>query len=315
MWSNILVETLLQEKTISILSSLSSIVALVISLIALYYSIVAYQLKSGQNIRCDIASGGNIESNDQYIVRITLENIKDKASVIFKIYLKFGHNIYLELEDFEDKPLILKPFEVYRKEFDPILFYSTGTQIIKIDNLFLDNKIKRRIILSTSTGKYEIKVNINSWDPIHDFFKNYYTEIIYASRVLYEGRCYGDNVKFIVKLNYENEKTEIATFSNEKILNYKFRKFDFTREALESKDSLTVFLEKQKEIGNLTYESIEIIDFRAELDLRKKLYDKEPIKAEVLNWYEYNIKARFFSFLENYSIDQHNKEPRRKSKT
>src|SRR5439155_13648994 len=43
-----------------------------------------------------------------------LENLKDRAVVIFKIYMKFGNNVFIEIDDFANNPLILKPFEVFK---------------------------------------------------------------------------------------------------------------------------------------------------------------------------------------------------------
>lgn len=102
-------ETLL-EKYEALSTLMISIVALIISIIALYYTIKAFMLKRGHNIRCDISTCSTVECDDDYVSSITLENIKDRATVIFSIYLKLGRSNYILLEDFEKEPLILKPF-------------------------------------------------------------------------------------------------------------------------------------------------------------------------------------------------------------
>jgi hypothetical protein len=185
---------LLSPEGIGLLSSLS---ALLISIIALAYTVKAYLLKAGHNLRCDITTCTSVECNDQYVASITLENIKDRATVIFKIYLRLGRNYYLLLEDFSNNdfsnnPLVLKPFEVYHKEYDPILFYSVNSRLIKLDAVF--NHKRRKIILSTTDGKFVVNANTKRWDIIPKFFKNLMTAIIDPVRMGYKGKQYGANV-------------------------------------------------------------------------------------------------------------------------
>ena len=94
-----------------------SLVALIISIIALIYTVRTYLLKAGSNVRGSFGMcSSSVSSEDQYVTIITLENLKDRAIVIFKIYLKIGHNYFLEIENFNGEPLILKPFELFKKE-------------------------------------------------------------------------------------------------------------------------------------------------------------------------------------------------------
>lgn len=125
----------------------------------MYFTIRAFLLKSGQKFRCDISVASTIECEDKYVSSITIENLKDRAAVIFKIFIKYGLNNYLLIEDFSNSPLILKPFEVYYQEYDPILFYSTGTRIAKLDKIFDNKKVKYRVLLTTTNGKYLVKSN------------------------------------------------------------------------------------------------------------------------------------------------------------
>lgn len=165
---------------------LSSLSALLISIIALIYTVKAYLLKAGHHLRCDIGTCSSIECNDHYVSSITLENIKDRATVIFKIYLRLGRNYYLLLEDFSNNPLILRPFEVYHKEYDPILFYSVNNRVINLDAVF--NYKKRKVILSTTDGKYVVNANTKRWDIIPKFFRNLMTAIIDPIRTGYKGK-------------------------------------------------------------------------------------------------------------------------------
>lgn len=98
-----------------------------------------------------------IETKENYISSITLENLKDKATIIFEIYLRLGYNNFLLIEEFNDAPLILKPFEVYFKEYDPVLFYT-----INMDKMVINENLhnpNRKVILFTNEGKYIVKAN------------------------------------------------------------------------------------------------------------------------------------------------------------
>src|SRR5690349_6820037 len=122
------------EKIISdynLVSLLVSIVALIISIIALVYTVLTYLLKSGVRFRCDLSVTSSVETEDKYISSITLENLKDKPAVIFEIFLRIGNNNYLLLEEFEKSPLILAPFEVYYRKYDPVVFYLDSDERVR----------------------------------------------------------------------------------------------------------------------------------------------------------------------------------------
>jgi hypothetical protein len=86
----------------TIISSINSIVALLVSITALIYTVKTYILKSGAHVRGLFSIHSSISCEDKYVGRIALENMKDRATVIFKIYLLVGKNYYIELEDFEE---------------------------------------------------------------------------------------------------------------------------------------------------------------------------------------------------------------------
>ena len=194
----------------SIVSIVVAFVALVVSIIALVYTAKAYLLKSGAYIRGSYSICSDISCEDKYIHNLKLENLKDRALVLFKIYLQIGHNYFLEIEDFEDNPLILKPFEIYSKEYDPIDLYSIGMGRILLNDLLDKKTVKKRIVLSTSEGKYVVKDFINYWDPMFLSFQNYATAVIRPLRSIYKGKSYGSNAKYIVEFKLENGSEEIV---------------------------------------------------------------------------------------------------------
>lgn len=293
----------LSPEGIGLLSSLS---ALIISILALGYTVKAYLLKAGHNLRCDIGTCSSIECNDHYVSSITLENIKDRATVIFKIYLRLGRNYYLLLEDFSNSPLILRPFEVYYKEYEPILFYSVNSRVISLDGVF--NYKKRKVILSTTDGKYVVNANTKRWDIIPKYFKNLMTAIIDPIRTGYKGKKYGANVKFLVVLkDDENKETVIPLHQGD----HRFRvfvNFKLTEECLVSMENLKIFLKKQKKLGKLTYKDLKIIDFEKHYNDIRSQYGNDIIKAKYVSFFKYEILGRLGTILEDRRLKKLNRD-------
>jgi len=285
-----------------------SIVALLISIIALYYTVQAYLLKSGQKLRCDISTCSTIKCTDNYVSSITLENIKDRATVIFAIYLKLGRGNYLLIESFENKPLILKPFEVYYKEFDPLILYTAGMKKISISKVFYNKKIKRRILLSTTDGKFVVKNSTKRWRPISIFFKNYMTAIIDPVRIPYKGKFYGDRVKYLVEFEYKNQKEQIVDFYERDFEIKKFKNFPLTKESLESKKNLKDYLELQRKLGKIEFDKIQVVNFQKKVNKIKNNYDDEIIEIEPNSFLKYNILGRIYTKYENYRLKIKNKK-------
>ena len=100
------------KEIINLISVPLSLLALLVGFVALWYTIKMFYMKKGIDVRCSYSVCSSIECDDRYVSNFILENRKDKSIVIFHTYLKLGHNYYLELENFENEPLIIKPFEV-----------------------------------------------------------------------------------------------------------------------------------------------------------------------------------------------------------
>ena len=301
----------LNENTVS---TLISITALLISTIALYYTIRVFLLKSGQRFRCSYSVMTSIDCEDKYVSSIIVENLKDRAAIIFKIYIKYGLNNYLLVEDFSDSPLILKPFEVYYKEYDPILFYSLGADITKIDNLIENKKIKKKVLLTTTNGKYLVKPDTKRWDPIIPFFSNHSTALIDPIRLKFRDKNYGINVKFLIVVTQEKGEEYVITIYKDDYRHSRFAKFQLTKESIETKETLQKLLKKQKEEGRFDFKDIEIIDFEEEVNKVKNKYPKDVIPVESYNFFKYRIVAKALTIIDKYKMYKTNKQNRRKNK-
>ena len=86
-----------------ILSDILSVFTLIAAITAAVYSFRSFRLKSGIEVRGFFSRTSSIAAEDQYISEVTLENMKERAVVIFGIYLEVGHGCYIEIDNFEEK--------------------------------------------------------------------------------------------------------------------------------------------------------------------------------------------------------------------
>jgi len=68
-----------------------------------------YRRKSSTLIRGMFSVSSGVYSDDHWISSVTLENLKDRSVTIFGVYLQFGYNLYLDIDEFDQEPLILRP--------------------------------------------------------------------------------------------------------------------------------------------------------------------------------------------------------------
>lgn len=282
--------------------STTSSIALVISLIALSFAIRNFWRKSGTHVRGSFCISSSAYAEDKYVSSLTIENFKDRPVIIFKIFLRMGHNYYLELDDFESDPKILKSYEAYTSHYKPVDFYCANMSRIKLNTILNSKKVKPCIVLSTSHGKYVVKDWIRRWDPIFDFFENHFTTPILPMRSDDENGYYGADVKYLVKiLTEDGYKKTIPVYATDN--NYpRFQKFRLTEESLSSKESLENFLTEQAIEGRLNCVSIEIIDTE---ELRNKTYGDrfdKSFEAKYYNWFTYIVIGKLYTIASNIRL-------------
>ncbi len=300
------------ENYEAISTLMMSFVALIISIIALYYTARSFLLKSGHKLRSDIATESDIDSDEAYVSSITIENLKDRATVIFSIYLKLGRGNYLQIESFDKNPLILKPFEVYQKDYDPVIFYTTGIDKVSLSNLLHNDKIKQKILLSTTRGVYEVKTHINKWQPLLKLFRNHYTALIKPKRYHIKGQAYGNRIKYILIFKYQDHKETVKINDrNESLL--KFKNFQLSKESLESSKKLKAFIEQKREEEKILYDNLEIIDFQEKLNKVDELYKDGITKLEKHTFWDYNVKGWIYSKIADYKLEKENRQIRKKN--
>lgn len=288
------------------------IVALSIPLIGLFFTFFFYRLKTGVRLRASYSVvESSISCDDAYVGSIVLENMKDRAITIFGIYLKVGNNYYIEVENFENSPLVLKAFETYHKEYDPIAFYNVSTKRLLINDLIKDKKVKKQIVLSTSSGKYRVPSRLPRWNPITEFFQNYMTAVVHPIRSTYKEQSYGSNVKYLVEFKLNSDKEEIVPIHPRDDELKKFRSFKLTKESIQSKTALEDFLRSQQDQGKLSVKSFTVHD----LDKwRGEMYEIDKmgtIRATYYNKFQYYVLGWISTKIHDWKLRRENRKRQR----
>ncbi|MFJ2427636.1 hypothetical protein [Pseudomonas sp. NPDC087804] len=271
-----------------------------IAIIALIVAIKNYKRKSGIAINGGIGIASSSRCEENYVSHIVLENLKDRAVTIYGIFLKVGHNFYIEIEDHDDTPFILKPYETYHKKMGEILFYSVNMNKIKMDKLLRNDKVKKRIVLSTSEGKYTVPKEVKRWSPVGEFFNNYLTGVIRTNRTSHNGKDVGGNVRFIVDIKNKEGRTESIHLMPDDYQLVIFDKFNLSRECLLSKESLEIFLE-EKRASNLISETstITVYDFQDFVKEVSRHYSNKSLEAKMWSAFYYYVFGRLYTLHSN----------------
>lgn len=296
---------------LDLIKDISIDTTLILTIMGLYFTIKSYNLKKGQQIRGSYLLSCCKHCDDAYVKSIELENYKDKTVIIYAIYLKVGHNYYIELDNFEQNPLNLNPFEVYRKEYNPIDLYSINLNPVSIDRLLHDKKVKKQLVLSTSKGKYKVRKRIKYWSPLTDSFENETTRVIDIDRTTYKNISYGVHVKYIIDLKYKDLEEVVPIYNND--FN-RFKDFEITEAHLETKESLEEYLNQMKIQGKFQCEEFQVSDMEMFREQCYRDYGDEKIELNYYNWFNHYIVGRVVTLYSNYKLNRENKHLQKKAK-
>ena len=272
------------------------------TILSLVYAALSFRLKSGIRIRGNfgLVVSSSVSCKDGYVESITLENLKDKAVVIYEIYLKLASNCFLILETLQANPLILKPFEVYTKKYDPVDFYSMSMKTLDLRKMFkAERRYKIRIVLSTGEGLYHVKQSIRIRSAYGLFFKNYLTAIVQPIRTSYKGRAYGGNAKYLLELVSSNGEEAFVPIYPEDHKVQRFIDFSLTYESLASRDSLEEYLQTKINEGFLRCASINVIDMQARRDKLHINYDQNPRTVRPMSKMTHTFIGLVYTFMSN----------------
>jgi hypothetical protein len=289
-------------------NTIIALAALCVSLVALIFTARTHFFKVGQKLRCNFAVRSGGKTHDTRISAIVLENLKDRAIVVFKIYLRIGYNYFIELEDRTEDPIIIKPYEAYYKSYDPIVGYSVSLKRIKLNQLFSDTSVDKTIVLSTSNGRYNVETHIRRWDAIADFFQNYATTVIQPLRFGYKDKIYGEDTKFLVEIKPEHGPEEIVPLREFDYQIRVFKGFMLTAESLSTKENLEKLLNEKKEKGLLDCTEFKVVDFQREAADFYEFEQHKTIEAKPYGWFRYYVLGRVVTYFEDRRLRSLNRK-------
>jgi hypothetical protein len=302
---------------IQAVSVLIALIALLFSAIAVYFTVLMYRQKRGSFVRGRYSiTSSSVATESKYVNEVILENLKDRSLVIFGIYLRLSSGYMVEIESFYESPLILKPFEVVKRSYDPIDFYSFNARRIDLNNLFDDGYRRNRLVLGTTDGKLIVRDPIPIWNPIHDWFKNHLQITAQIHRTNFRGRAYGENIIYLVELYKDDTLTQsIPIYPRE--FSYKwFRDLGGVEDSLSSVENMTTLFDAAIEDGKINVDRAAIINA---VDLRHKRLDsnfesikREPIVAKPSSWFFVNITGRLATLYNSRQLRRKNRDAQRK---
>jgi len=276
------------------------LVSILIALIALWVAVKNYQRKHGLDMRGGFSICSSVDCGDVYIDSVLIENVKDRSATIFAIYLQVGRSVYLELVDFGMNPRIIRPFETFNESFGPTDFYVSNFSRFNINELLRSDGVSKRLVCSTSAGKYVVPSNIRRWSPIVESFSNFLTGVVRPARSEYKGRAIGGNVAYILDLKRVGGDDSRVLLLRRDSYHFKFfENFALTEDALKSRDALIAFLQCKKGEGVLGNYDFEVLD--AELLRQKKYGDFNLLHGDAVvlrehSLWNYYIVGRWVSF-------------------
>jgi hypothetical protein len=295
------------QPLIPLLPIVLPLVAIAVSFSALAVAVLNYRRKSSQRIRGSFGLATSIHGEDEYISSVTIENLKDRAVTIFGIYLRVGYHHYIEIERFENKPLILKAYETWHNEYGPIDFYAANTRKINMNNLLSDRAFKKQLVLSTGDGRYVIKKGPKRWNPVVQYFKNYLTVPARPVRSVYKSKTLGGNAKYVVDLvGSDGEPVIIPIYRNDDTRRT-FRDFNLTKDSLESAEALTKYLQDQKQLGKLICRSFEVVDVDSVRKKNQGFEYGEVKNVKAYGFFVYYILGPLVTYYQNRMTSKKNK--------
>ena len=215
--------------------------------------------------------------------------------VIYQIHIELGHGIFLMIEDRKDNPITLEPYGAYYQNYGPVLLYEAGGQ--RAAGMLDNPSTKKRIMLSTSSGRYYAKRNLelHTHGPVLDgLLKNYWSGVISPIRRTYKDVHLGSEIQYIVTLTDSDGKETVMSIDPGAHRIRQFRGFMLTEEALESAQDLKAYLEEQVDKGNLTAQEIEVFDPELEISSLLNRYGR-TLEIPTYGWFKYNVVYRGYT--------------------
>lgn len=290
----------------SFASSHWPLIAITVSLTALLVTFLNFRRKSSVSLRGGYTLASSVDCDEQYVSAVVLENMKDRAVTIYGIYLLVGHNYLIEIDEFDESPLILRPFETLKRSYGPIEFYGVSLRRLNMSRIMEGPDIRRRLVLSTSEGRYAIRSYPRRWSPVLDHFRNHAFALVKPIRSTYKQKDIGGNVRFVVDVVLSDNKSEVIMLRSEDHQYRRFRGFRFSPESLESADAMRSFLAARQEDGALICKSFQVFDVKEWRDREREHYSGSPIDAEYIGFFSYFVLCRIATIRSDWRLRREN---------
>jgi len=276
--------------------------------VAVFFGFRTIWLKWGIQVSGTYTTTSSIACADQYISTVLLQNGKDRAVTIFGIYLRVGANLYIVIEEFHESPLILKGFEALQRDYEPIEYYAVNMNRLKLGSLLGNDKVKKALILSTSSGKHVVRKRISRWNPVHLFFANHLTGIVHPMRATYNGKSYGGNAIYLIEFKFPDKAEQVIPIYPTDCEIRKFTDFQLTGESLKSKEALESYLDQKKSEGVIMASSITVYDLK--ISREKRMADRvvKTFEAHPSGFFTYHILGRVYTWWSNRKMRLENRK-------
>ena len=290
-------------------TSVWTVVAIVVSLLALNVSILNYRRKSSIKLRGGFSWGSRRECDDQHVTSVVIENLKDRAVTIYAIYARIGHNFYIEVDSFDDgaQPLVLKPFETFRKDYGAILEYTINLQRWDLSDVFDDKRARKQLVLSTGNGKYVVRQRQKHWRPVIDSFSNAYMSVVRTDRAEYKGQQVGGRVAYVVELKFQDGEDQVIQLCRHDYEFSVFRAFALTPACLATVDALSSFLQQQIDAGKLVCKSYKVIDVSAWRARRQFGPPMPAVRAGYVGFWRFHLAGRIIAWHQDRKMKRSNR--------
>ncbi|MCG9966426.1 hypothetical protein [Shewanella cutis] len=297
-----------------VVSVIGVLLSLLVAILGVWFAIAQYRLKRSTKIIGSVCFSRNCDFNDIYPNKIVLQNLKDKSEAIFGIHIKLSNNIYISMENLEDSPIVIAPFETLVRNYKPVSFYGSNSYKVDINRL-IQEKMGCVVVLTTNKGKYLTKQKKHYWSPIVESLKNNAISALNPYRITENfpnGFEYTvpSNAKFVVRYSQNNEPK--AAFIYREKLSYSHTSdiFELTAKSLIDKQSLHEHITKLDSLHTthkVDIPSIEIIPI-SELPEQKRLDDffNKSRKETSRSWLFVHVLGKAITVYRAYKMKQSN---------
>lgn len=294
--------------------------SLCVAVMAVFFAIAQYRLKRSIKISAAYGTSQTAGFSNAYVSSVIIKNLKDKSEAIFGVYVRLGSNLYVELEEFDDSPLIIGPFETVVRSYNPVTYYGCGPYKVDINKALNRCRSNSRVVLSTSKGKYVTRKNKKYWKPVIESLRNANVAALQCVQVEDErpdGKRYviPNAAQYIVRFSQKGESKSYYVYQSGYMFSHNMRFFRLEEHHLEDRDKL---LEHLKSLENLEEEGVDVstivvesVEDFSEMQRMNEFYNKSA-KVDPSGWFRTKVLGKLFYFIEKYRIKRINHDRGRK---